>query len=212
MIVNELEFNGLKFLVRPDTTDERIVNEVFTVYNRWFDVEPEEYWFDFGAHIGSFSVYALSKGAFVTAFEPVPENYELLLSNISNNSFENRVVVYPYAVMAEEKDIEMVITPYNYGACSTVMWTENSKITVQALAAKDLCKLFSPGCCIKMDIEGAEIEVLPDLPLEKISKLVMEFHHWLLPKNSEVFVSKLLKKNFSNTVFDKTTDAWYCWK
>ena len=201
---------NLSFNVRQDTTDERIVEEVFRVYHKHFDVEEQEIWYDFGAHIGAFTCYAASKGAYVNSYEPVPDNYELLLENIGlNQPFLHPIMVWPYAVTCDGRDVNMVITPYNYGACSTFMWTTGKMITVPSISVWE--ENIPDGACVKMDIEGSESEILPCLPLDRISKLVFEYHHWLVPKATEAQFKNLLKV-FPNSVLDKTTDTWYNWR
>lgn len=205
--------DGLTFTCRKDTTDERIVNEVFAVYNKYFDVEDGESWYDFGAHIGSFSVYATSKGADVVAFEPVPENYDLLVRNLEQNNLDSFCIIHNKAVTKDGRDVEMVVTPYNYGACSTLMWTENEHITVPSIPARLVGLGMNTDDCIKMDIEGAEYEILGEFDLSKVKKLVLEFHHWLLPPAAKVEIASMLEQaEFSNIKFDRKTDTWHCWR
>jgi FkbM family methyltransferase len=63
-------------------------------------VNPGMTCIDVGAHIGFYTCLIASlvgAGGRVYAFEPMPSNYELLLKNIEENKFQERVLAYPNA-------------------------------------------------------------------------------------------------------------------
>ena len=49
-------------------------------------IEPGETWADLGANVGAFTCLAASLGAKVYAFEPHPENFQLLEQNVKLNA------------------------------------------------------------------------------------------------------------------------------
>jgi len=72
------EINDLQFKTREGSTDISIINEVVKgdCYN--IDVKPGDIVIDIGGHIGSFTVWAASKGGNVYVFEPATKNYDIL--------------------------------------------------------------------------------------------------------------------------------------
>src|SRR5262245_36860127 len=80
---------SITLLTRPGTLDGDIVNEVLDTYQIQALVERlrskrSVIIFDIGAHIGVFSVAmaTLLPRAIVHAFEPAPDNFEMLEQNI----------------------------------------------------------------------------------------------------------------------------------
>ena len=50
---------------------------------------------------------------------------------------------------------------------------------------------------LKMDIEGAEYEVIDDLldePIDRIQQILIEFHHWIYPSISLKATSNAISK------------------
>ena len=56
--------------------------------------------FDVGANIGMIAIALLKRKYFqsAVAFEPEPDNFRLLLRNVTQNSLENRITCLPYAL------------------------------------------------------------------------------------------------------------------
>ncbi len=75
---------------------------------------------DVGANIGTQSIYAMRSGAFsgVHAFEPAPDNINLLERNIAANGLEARVRVFRHGVGAAEGRAALHLHPRNRGAHS----------------------------------------------------------------------------------------------
>jgi predicted RNA methylase len=83
-VTKSAKFDALvkPFFYRPGTHDEYIIERVVkdNVYGLSGDMKKQIV-IDIGAHIGSFSCLAASKGAVVWAFEPQSENFEILAQN-----------------------------------------------------------------------------------------------------------------------------------
>ena len=63
---------------------------------RWIDgFSPKDIFFDIGANIGLYSLYAACKNVRTFSFEPSAQNYALLNLNIDLNSFDSMVTAYP---------------------------------------------------------------------------------------------------------------------
>lgn len=65
----------------------------------WIDTfDPRSIFWDIGANIGLYSIYAASRGSRVLAFEPSAANYFLLNRNIEANAMDDRVIAYCLAL------------------------------------------------------------------------------------------------------------------
>lgn len=59
----------------------------------WIDTfKEDDIFFDIGANIGLYSIYAAKKGVNVIAFEPESQNYALINKNVYLNKCDNRVI------------------------------------------------------------------------------------------------------------------------
>lgn len=174
-----VKYNGLEFYYRPETTDWNIIQEACGGLNTLhFDVEEDDLWFDIGAHIGAFSCYAASKGAQVFAFEPMPDNFALLDDNIALNNFEMQIEDFNTGVSKDGKDICLYIDRQNYGNCSTFRSELSEEIIVPTMPANNINN--QSRCCLKIDTEGYEYDILTQVDFSKIDKLVFEWHYWLV--------------------------------
>ncbi|MBL8226940.1 MAG: FkbM family methyltransferase [Bryobacterales bacterium] len=128
------------------------------------DVQPGDVVFDIGAHVGTFSAYALAKGASkVIMVEPDPTNIECLRRNFAEDLAAKRVVLVPAGAWSSEKTIELNVGVANSGTGSMVVKETQSAIVtvpvrpIDAMVAElGLTKVN----ILKMDIEGAEREAL----------------------------------------------------
>src|SRR5689334_3764195 len=61
----------------------------------WIDgFDPDSVFWDIGANVGIYTIYAGSRKLRVNAFEPSSANYYLLNRNIEINGFDDRVLAY----------------------------------------------------------------------------------------------------------------------
>ena len=186
--------NGIKYKVRAKTTDREGLNEmwVYNTYNpKGFEIKENDVVVDIGGHIGLFSVSAAKqarKGKVYT-FEPDPENFELLKSNISLNGLEN-VTLVNKAVSFENSKRDFFLCDDNQEAHSffsqnTLLFKKDkaeNKITVDTVSFKDFVKKhkISKIDFLKIDCEGAEYEILYNCPksiLKNVQKISMEYHN-----------------------------------
>lgn len=210
LIINH---NGLNLKIREGTTDEKVVVEVLKkqVYRRtnFLEIQPEDYWADLGANIGSFSLLAASKGARVLAFEPEPSNFQMLSENMSlNPKFE--IGALNWAVTAEEKttvDLYLCRRLENRYRHTLFKKKGREKIEVGAHPFKDILKAGITA--IKMDIEGEELNILDrEWDWGKVKKLVFEYH-FDLDRSIPRFLKRVarLKYWFPNIYFGKIPET-----
>lgn len=151
---------------------------------------------DIGAHVGTFALPAAEKGAIVYAVEPSPINFAMLLENIDRNGFSDKV--HPINLAVARTGFEKRILRFCAGAGSgqrSLAFSEAypKESVVMTVSLKDLLKsVFDTHGRIdyvKVDIEGAEWELLDDSDTE-LKELIGRVNHWevsLHPLSNNVF-------------------------
>ncbi len=121
-----------------------------------------EVFLDLGANLGYFSLHAsriVKNAGKVIAFEPNPQNQQLILSSILKNEITN-IRLYPYAV----SDSETVLRFITIGANGTVVaeqsMDQNYHLLVQAVILDDILRDEPRIDIVKIDIEGHELFAL----------------------------------------------------
>lgn len=188
------------FYVRKGSAD------VITVLETWLlgeysrpELRPGSVVFDIGANIGTFSVYAakrVGRTGRVFAYEPDPENYELLLKNLRLNEARN-VVPVRKAVWGRKGRIEFCSCSHG-SISSAVGGGIGKRIAVEATTLPDELRARRIGKIdlLKVDIEGGEYELFESFPpgfLEKrVSKIILEYHNDRVKGKSGRTLEKLL--------------------
>jgi FkbM family methyltransferase len=186
--------HGLTFTIRPNTTDQTVINEVIekNAYQKrtmWqnginmgpFLIGPNQVWLDLGGNIGTFAVLALKCGAQkVICYEPEQENFELLRTNLQLNQYDQaRYTVYREAVSADDapqQELYLCRGTYNKYRHSLIKIRGRDTVPV-ACVSLDLIRQRDPTIdSVKMDIEGAEIALLEKYDRwDGINRLVFEY-------------------------------------
>lgn len=216
--------NGLKILVRSGTADRGIITSVLLADEYLLDqtkLESNSVVIDIGAQIGVFSIFAASKSKRVYSFEPVPENYRLLLENIKINNFDRKIKAFNYAVSNEKKNLRLFLNENNTGEHSVYFKTKKY-LDVPAVPLKDIFDEHNINICdlLKIDTEGSEYEILYGLPkdyFKRIKRIYVEYHDingvdtsGASTKYNHIELKKYLEKN-GYKVTDKN-DYLYCIK
>lgn len=176
----------LKLLHRPDTTDEKAIEEVLTknVYQKKkirFLIEPGDFWLDLGANIGTFSLHVLSNGGKVIAVEPEHDNLEILKHNLENNFNDiSTYKILPYCVSTYTGHTKFYLCNGDYNKYRHSMHLQKNRewIKMRVLDIHRILDKYPDIDCIKMDIEGEEINLLENMKasyLRKLKKLVFEY-------------------------------------
>ena len=172
---------------RCDTMDERIIDEVYNA--GWFQIDgllhyPVESIIDIGAHIGAFSVKAARAypKAHVLAFEPIKETFELLRENTKDlNVVEFNNPVSGCGMIIDGTNV--LFPDMNTGATSMqyrpLLELEN-KNDYSTIFIKDLISSYGDIDLIKIDCEGGERYIIPELDLSRIGIAIIEFHTGIL--------------------------------
>ena len=154
---------------------------------------------DVGAHYGFYSIKAASLGALkVIAIEPHPQNFQILSYNKHQNNATN-VILYNIALSDSEKQLKFYVGPSSTSGTIVEEQVNNHPIdfdgeyltvktrTLDSILAEER---ISPTI-IKIDVEGAELQVLHGaincLKSSQV-KLVVECHSALLTQQVRHFL------------------------
>lgn len=147
--------------------------------------QPGDVVLDIGANIGVGSIYLAKKYPFlnVHAFEPVPESFASLTTNIALNGIRN---VHPYklAITGDGRPIQLMVDLLinSGGATAQVPDTcipGHRQYTADSIKLDTFLDRFNIGACklLKIDCEGSEYEILrSSQQLHRIEYLRGEFH------------------------------------
>lgn len=142
---------------------------------------------DVGAHIGLFSLYASRaiQAKRIVSVEPDSLNFELLSKNMSDNQVEGSTLVKA-AIAGDSGGRRMYISSSNTGGHSLYAGGGSSR-SVRAVSLLELFRSSGISECslLKMDCEGAEMEVLentPDELLRNVSIISLEYHFDAYPR------------------------------
>lgn len=160
-----------------------------TWYARDYDVpgcpiRPGDVVLDIGAHQGFFSCYAAYWGAVVYAFEPFPDSFSRLVSNVERNGFASRVQAFRQAISDASGFATMRCFSHLGGCVNTIVETHARELrastcvtvpTIDINAAIDMANGRIRLC--KMDCEGSELAIVKALAdRSNIESFALEFH------------------------------------
>lgn len=168
-----VEVDGLLFSCRAGTSDEKAVNEVVgrkTYIKKNFTIEDGEHWMDFGGNIGAFTILAISMGAKVDVFECDPMSCKIIEQNLKLNRMNANIHQKALALKKGFADLSLSKTGQFWRNSVVKNWG-GGFIRVETVDFRDF---INPGVCVKMDIEGAEMDILEAWP-GKTKKLVFEW-------------------------------------
>ena len=202
--------SGLVLRARAKTSDFRTSRSIFTdeSYVRApIRIAEDATVLDIGGHIGCFTLFAAerARNGRVFAFEPEPSNFEALAGNVERNKLEH-VKVFNLAVAAEASDREM----FRGGKASTTgansfFGDKGDAFEVHCTTLPDILERegIERVDFLKLDCEGAEIEILENLSdadLAKIQQIVMEIHY---PEKMEAIFQRLHEQGFQRIPHEK---------
>lgn len=170
-----IEIDGIKYTLL-DFESFEIVSSVLakfeSVMSMWLTPRRREVLVDIGAHIGKYTLTAakvVGNEGMVVAIEPHPVNYQVLQRNIGLNNLENVIALN---LAAWNTDCELkLFTGDVAGHHSAKVNRRLGWVKVEARVMDHVLKELRLGRVdwIKIDVEGAECEVLCGLD-ETISK------------------------------------------
>jgi FkbM family methyltransferase len=181
--------DNLKVRLRRLTCDEDFVRNVLLGHEytpEGFEIHEGDIVIDVGGNIGTFALLA-SRHAFhgkVFTFEPNSENYDLLRQNIAINNLTNVVPVHAAVSGAPIEGKVKLFCSSEGGYHSVLSDRMSDPDRYEMVDAIPLRAIFDDNDIqrcnfLKLDCEGAEHEILYNLPPEyfaRIDKIAMEYH------------------------------------
>ncbi len=209
----ELRRSGLRFKVR-NAMDVWIIKE--TCLDRDYEriSEPvQDGWrvIDIGAALGDFVVDTAvhHPRCVLHAYEPFPESLALLKENLQLNAAQN-VTAFGEAIAKESGTIVLELLGEAVQH-STVEQQSNHDhtITVPSITLAEALARLPGGQCdlLKMDCEGAEYDILfnaEQTSLQRIRRIVMEYHNGVTAFSHQDLVTFLEKNGFNVVLYPST--------
>ena len=207
-------YSGLKIKLRTRSTDLMALTNVWLVEEYSgsnFRINANDVIIDIGAHVGLFTLYASQycKNGTIFCFEPVDENYDILVDNITQNNLKN---VKPFKSAVSKSESTITIYRKKDEAGHSMFSFTSHALKVDSISLKKIIDENSVNQCnlIKIDCEGAEYEIIESLPLEyfkKISKLIIEYHFAdSKPKLVNDLKTKLMTASFKISTVSHSSD------
>ncbi|MDC0449221.1 FkbM family methyltransferase [bacterium] len=180
--------NGLNLEALGHEGDFQIVREVFThdTYLKFINFSTIKTVVDLGAHKGYVALQLaqkIGKNVRILCVEPETKNFEQLDLNVQKNGFSKQVTMENCAVHTKDGHLTLYTTPYTPGhtAYTELCRKGKKRVEVPCKSLKTLINEyhFNRIDLLKMDIEGAEYEVifnLEDSILDQIKYIVVECH------------------------------------
>jgi FkbM family methyltransferase len=204
----------LKVYIREDTTDIKVVEEVLkrNVYEKQgLVIEDTDRWLDLGGNIGTFALLAMSRGAYVSTYEPEITNVNLLALNMRSNFPDKPVNIRQCTVSTSHEaftNLYLCKSNNNKYRHTIVPVRGRKAVKVPNVHIKDVFNTDRFNA-IKMDVEGAEIPILElltptDYANFGIKKLVFEYS-FDVDKSIPRFMNIIntLKQYFNQVIFTK---------
>lgn len=174
---------GMDVVLRTYSSDPDVFKQVFIdrQYELPVPMERVRTLLDGGANVGLSTLYFLMRcpDAFVLAFEPDPENYRYAVVN--TQVFASRVRMLPMALWSRDEQLDLVKGDAAWA--SSVRMSESPSLPVEGVSiagALQLCG-WSHVDLIKLDIEGAEIDILD----AATPSTIQQAKYWAIELHSE---------------------------
>lgn len=162
--------------------------------------------YDCGSNVGLSILYFKKKYplAQIKCFEADENIADYLEKNLAKNKVNDNVIIHKKAVWIDENGIEMNLE----GADAGSIIGNGEKKLINSLRLKDLLAQETEIDMLKMDIEGAETQVIKDCAdeLYKCKNIFIEYHDYQgLPQSLAEILSILEKNNFRYFIKNEQT-------
>lgn len=184
---------GRKVLFRGGPDYLMGLNEIFVDNNYNQTLSENAFIIDCGSHIGMSIIFfkSICPSSRIIGFEPDAMNYDLLMKNMSYHHLKN-VKIINKAVWTSNTTLNFDMEA---SMSSHIIESSENGTKVETCRLSDY--LDEKVDFLKIDIEGAEYEVLKDIApkLKYVSKLFVEYHGTFQQNNELVEMLDILVKN-----------------
>ena len=208
------------YRILKDILKYKILGRKSDIHNSllFLSLKPGTLAIDCGAHIGEATEKMLNRGATVIGFEPNPHACQAYRENYGDHP---NLTILPKAVWTEKSKLRLYL--HQNSDEDEVHWaTGSSLLDTKANINREkwieveavdfihfLQELDQPVTLIKMDIEGAECEVLEKLLdhgwHKKIGKILVETHDDKIPElkeRTDQLRARLKEEKIRNVILD----------
>ncbi|MCX6740215.1 MAG: FkbM family methyltransferase [Candidatus Parcubacteria bacterium] len=216
MQVKQLKFNNHTFKVNlRDQADASVFAEIFELreYRSAESIIKSAHFpiIDAGAHAGFFVLYcrALNAKIKIYALEPETENAQFLAKHLKSNRIHD-VKIFQQALAGKSVIREFFVSEdtHNHSLIKPVKYKEKISVNSESLSEFLTNHKLDRVSLLKLDIEGAEYEVLENLAQKdwpKLGNILLEYHD--LPEKNHQQLAELIRRNgFSLEIFPSHYD------
>ncbi len=183
--LSKIDITGIPFWVRDySRRDEAVLRKGVETNNYQLPENMAGFTVvDIGAFIGGISILCARRGATVYCAEPSKDNFRLLKKNIELNGLKGHV--YPKRVALGKGEGTRLLDINHNNRASNVLQGLNNTVaykdeteSVKVKTLKEFFKINRIKQCdiLKVDCEGAEIELLDDIVALQPPLIVCELH------------------------------------
>jgi len=191
----KINFDGFKFIVADYMSFLFQYKEIFVdEYYRFQSDNNSPVIYDCGSNVGTSCAYfkMIYPNSAIKAFEAEQEIADILKTNIKNNGLTN-IEVIERAVWVDNNGVDLSVE----GADGSSVYLGENVRKVNSVRLKELLDSESKVDMLKMDIEGAENDVILDCgdSLKVVDNIFIEYHSYTNSKQKLSELLDVLEKN-----------------
>ena len=155
-IVRTHTFRGVSFKYYDIANCAHYIIDEVVVRDRWWHVNSGDVILDIGAGFGSYALPACALGATVYAFSPEADMGDVFVMNVDVNGFNHRCQIYTFGLY----DRQGYNAPMSQRFSTEPIHDEVSFLVLPLDQFMENHREISRVDWVKVDVEGAELEVL----------------------------------------------------
>jgi FkbM family methyltransferase len=153
---------------------------------------PRPFIIDCGANVGTAVLFfkTLYPDAEIMAFEPDPNAFEALQANVRDNHLSS-VATHHCAVGGSDGRASLFVGPAPPGVGQASLYAPGVPVATTEVEVVRVSRFIDrPVDLLKIDVEGAEMDVLRELAeagkLGLVREMVIEYHHHMRPEEDRI--------------------------